>query len=233
MRFEKCLKLQTNITFWYQLLISLRYKIEKLLCSEWLCFSNLALAKLVAVCVKAGKLLSWLSVHHIGHHTGAVRGHGLHRGGLEDGGGRVTVWALLLVSKLVVVCAEPAAAKPTRVGFLTFKEREHNEHVTPCEYNEEGPYQYVSSCAYSRWIYHIEFSHKSDTPFFLSGFPCLQFATSACNSTAAFEPRIKYQVIKCFPLIIFLNMIYLHWHWPWHSEDCWGQDPVARPRARL
>ena len=59
MRFEKCLKLQTNITFWYQLLISLRYKIEKLLCSEWLCFSNLALAKLVAVCVKAGKLLGW------------------------------------------------------------------------------------------------------------------------------------------------------------------------------
>ena len=123
MRFEKCLKLQTNITFWYQLLISLRYKIEKLLCSEWLCFSNLALAKLVAVCVKAGKLLSWLSVHHVGHHAGTVRGHCLHRGGLEEGGGRGTVRALLLVSELVVVCAEPAPAKPTRVGFLTYKER--------------------------------------------------------------------------------------------------------------
>ena len=49
-------------------------------------------------------------------------------------------------------------------------------------------YQYVSSCAYSRWIYHIEFSHKLDTPFFLLGFPFLQFATFACNNTAAFEP---------------------------------------------
>ena len=101
----------------------------------------------------------------------------------------MSVRAFLLVTELVVVGAEPPAAKPTRIGFLTYTEKKHNEHVTFSVINARcDTYQYVSSCAYSRWIYHIEFSHKSDTPFFLLGFPCLQFAAFACNNTAAFEP---------------------------------------------
>ena len=76
-----------------------------------------------------------------------------------------------------------------RVSHL-HREKKHNEHVTFSVIISRcgDTYQYVSSCAYSRWIYHIEFSHKSDTPFFLLGFPCPQFATFACNNTAAFEP---------------------------------------------
>ena len=106
----------------------------------------------------------------------------------------MSIRAFLLVTELVVVGAEPPAAKPTRIGFLTYTEKKHNEHVTFSVINARcDTYQYVSSCAYSRWIYHIEFSHKSDTPFFLLGFPCLQFATFACNNTAAFEPMKDHQ----------------------------------------
>lgn len=161
MRFEKCLKLhKTKITFWYQLLISLRYKIENYFVLNG-CFSNLALAKLVAVCVKkAGKLLRcWLSVHHVRHHTGAVRGHGLDCWGLEDRRAGVTIRTLLLVTELVVVGAEPSTAKPTRVWFLTCTKKTQWTRETLL-IKRQISYRYVSSCAYSRWIYHIEFSHK-------------------------------------------------------------------------
>ena len=56
-----------------------------------------------------------LSVHHAGHHARAVR---VAAAAGQDGA-RVSVWALLLVPELVVVCAEPAAAVSARVGFLT------------------------------------------------------------------------------------------------------------------
>ena len=42
----------------------------------------------------------------------------------------MSIRAFLLVTELVVVGAEPPAAKPTRIGFLTYTEKKHNEHVT-------------------------------------------------------------------------------------------------------
>ena len=199
-------------------------------------FSNLALAKLVAVCVKAGKLLGRRVLTICTPHWAPRWGcPGWQPAPGRAGGSRSQSVGPGISSRDRACCSWCGTSgrkiDTDRVSHL-HRENEHNEHVTFSVINARcDTYQYVSSCAYSRWIYHIEFSHKSDTPFFLLGFPCLQFATFACNNTAAFEPT-KDQHYK--NLFYQSNSCSLHWHWPWwHFEGCWGRVLVARPRVRL